>query len=250
MRSREATLIFLAILVATFVYVGYQYFSPSIVRTVEVDDDSLPHENNNAGLLAGAVSYDMDEPGSFDEMIVDLTQIGCETIINWTGGWHGRRDLSYSDALRLAKKANWVGVEPDEIGFTFWLDGDFWVWTKPIIQQTGYEKIEIQQGICTYNSTATYWRISLTLKNTGTGSSTLVSAFINNVEVMIYDNDNYVQASTSTSMCEGLTIASGNTETINLYIDLGYGSLSSGTTINIKIHSAGGMDYIKLVELV
>ncbi|MFX0206247.1 MAG: hypothetical protein ACFFDT_09685 [Candidatus Hodarchaeota archaeon] len=251
MRSREAILIFLAIIVATSVYVGYQYFSPSIDRTVEVDDNSLPDENNNVGPLVGAVSYDVDEPETFDEMIADLTQIGCETIINWTGGWHGRRGLSYSDALRLAKKANWVGVEPGEIGFTFWLDGDFWVWIMtPTTQQTSFEKIEIQSGICTYNSTATYWKISLTLKNTGTATSTLVSAFINDLEVMTYDYDNYVQASTSTSMNEGLTMASGNTKTINLYIDLGYSSLSSGTTINIKIHSAGDMDYIKLIELV
>jgi len=34
------------------------------------------------------------------------------------------------------------------------------------------------------------------------------------------------------------------------WINQGYAQLSSGTTVNIKIHSAGGMDYIKLVELV
>jgi hypothetical protein len=33
-------------------------------------------------------------------------------------------------------------------------------------------------------------------------------------------------------------IASGGTST-----------LSSGTTVNIKLHSAGGMDYIKLIRL-
>ncbi len=27
-------------------------------------------------------------------------------------------------------------------------------------------------------------------------------------------------------------------------------SVTSGTTINIKVHSAGGMDYIKLIELI
>jgi hypothetical protein len=27
-------------------------------------------------------------------------------------------------------------------------------------------------------------------------------------------------------------------------------TLTSGTTVNFKIHSSGGMDYIKLVELV
>jgi hypothetical protein len=37
---------------------------------------------------------------------------------------------------------------------------------------------------------------------------------------------------------------------INIYVDMGYATLSAGTTINIKVHSAGGMDYIKLIVLV
>jgi hypothetical protein len=38
-----------------------------------------------------------------------------------------------------------------------------------------------------------------------------------------------------------------------VYIDDNYpegAPLTSGTTVNIKLHSAGGMDYIKLLELV
>jgi hypothetical protein len=47
-------------------------------------------------------------------------------------------------------------------------------------------------------------------------------------------------------------ITSGATTAIEIYIDAGLlgTTLSSGTTVNIKVHSAGGMDYIKLVELV
>ena len=46
---------------------------------------------------------------------------------------------------------------------------------------------------------------------------------------------------------DGLPIESGNEVTVYVYIgDL----FSSGTTLNIKIHSAGGMDYIRLIKLV
>jgi hypothetical protein len=45
-------------------------------------------------------------------------------------------------------------------------------------------------------------------------------------------------------------IGSGAAGTIFVWIGSGYKTLSSGTTVNIKIHSAGGMDYIKLVQLI
>ena len=48
----------------------------------------------------------------------------------------------------------------------------------------------------------------------------------------------------------GTTMASGESNTIRVWITNGYAYLSSGTTVDIKIHSAGGMDYIKLIPLV
>jgi hypothetical protein len=51
-------------------------------------------------------------------------------------------------------------------------------------------------------------------------------------------------------MTEITSVESGDNIVVNFYIGLGYAKLSSGTTINVKIHSAGGMDYIKLVELI
>ena len=118
-------------------------------------------------------------------------------------------------------------------------------------QYTKFEKVEFQTAVCTYDSTNTYWKIAVKLKNTGTAPATFVAAFISDVEVQNYDNDAVVAGQTSTNMTVTTTsIESGQTLAINFYIDLGYLSLSSGTTINIKIHSAGGMDYVKLVELV
>ena len=118
-------------------------------------------------------------------------------------------------------------------------------------QYTKFEKVEIQTAITTYNSTGTYWKIAMKLKNTGTATATFNAAFINDVEVVNYGQDTFAADSTSTNMTTTTTtIDSGQSMTVNFYVELGYASLSSGTTVNIKIHSAGGMDYIKLVELV
>ena len=46
------------------------------------------------------------------------------------------------------------------------------------------------------------------------------------------------------------SIESGASILIYMWIDQGYLSLSSGTAVNIMIHSAGGMDYIELIELI
>ncbi len=117
-------------------------------------------------------------------------------------------------------------------------------------QYTKFEKVEIQSAVCTWNSTDTHWKVEMKIKNTGTAASTLISAFINEVEVENYGTDNVMTDATSANMTATTSIESGDNIIINFYIDLGYATLSSGTTVNIKIHSAGGMDYIKLVELI
>jgi len=79
----------------------------------------------------------------------------------------------------------------------------------------------------------------------------LIGAFVNDAEVDAYSTTTPSDTEAVISMSETETIVSGQTIYINLLIDYeAYKSLSSGTTVNIKIHSAGGMDYIKLIELV
>ena len=121
-------------------------------------------------------------------------------------------------------------------------------------QYTKFEKVEIQSGICV-KETGPYWNITIKMKNTGTAAATLIGVFINEVEVNDYNvttTPGIGQA--TTSMLEAETILSGASSTVNIFIDGGidgWGApVTSGTTVNIKIHSAGGMDYIKLIELV
>ena len=117
-------------------------------------------------------------------------------------------------------------------------------------QYTTFEKVEIQSGVCSWNSTG-FWKITLKLKNSGTETSTLNSVFINNIEATTYDQDSASGTnSIATNMSTSTTITSGANAIVNIYVDLGYATLSAGTTVNIKVHSAGGMDYIKLIELV
>ena len=116
-------------------------------------------------------------------------------------------------------------------------------------QYTKFEKVEIQSATCTYDS-AGFWNVSLKMKNTGTATASLIAVFINELEIENYNFSTVPADSTSTSMTGQDIITSGDDLTVWLAIDNGYETLSSGTTINVKIHSAGGMDYIKLVELV
>ena len=122
-------------------------------------------------------------------------------------------------------------------------------------QYTRFEQIEVQSAVCYKDITDPdnyFWNISMTLKNTGTRDATLISAFINEAEVDEYgvldytgDEDNW-----ATSMSQTEYITSGNYTVVFFYIDPDADTLSSGTTVNIKIHSSGGMDYPKLIELV
>ena len=120
-------------------------------------------------------------------------------------------------------------------------------------QYTKFEKVEIQTAIVTYDNVSSdyYWKVAMVLKNTGTATASLGSAFVNDAEIQNYGSDVMVVGQTATNMTTTTTtIDSGEKMVVNFYIGLGYKTLSSGTTVNIKIHSSGGMDYIKLVELV
>ena len=120
-------------------------------------------------------------------------------------------------------------------------------------QYTKFEKVEIQSGVCTIDSYGN-WLLAMNLKNSGTATATLISVYINDVEVTGYGASAPTAAlntcTTSMTTTTSFTITSGNSTTVNIWIGADYSTLSAGTTVNVKLHSAGGMDYIKLLELV
>lgn len=218
---------------------------------------------------------------TMQDALVDLKNLGC-LIVNVTDV-EGQANgvgflLEYSEFRKVAFKQKLVfylyfhEYEYDDIYcyLTTSFDNIIVVWVperellvreepgseEPSTETyTKFEKVEIQSGVCVKSGAtgSEYWNITLKMKNTGTAASTLIGCFINEVEV---DGYNYNTAGGAdgeahTTMTDSFTINSGVTAYISIIIDYdNYKSLSSGTTVNIKIHSAGGMDYIKLIELV
>jgi len=150
-------------------------------------------------------------------------------------------------------------------------------WMSGIASQyTGFEKVEIQSAWSELETTipSKGWIITLEMKNSGSATANLMKVFVNDKPV-----DEYAHATNGINfgatdvaddnlvgpgeigvnfLATGLAIDSGKTADIDattsgvqpIQVYIGSGLFSSGTTVNVKIHSAGGMDYIRLIELV
>ena len=140
------------------------------------------------------------------------------------------------------------------VGVSYWMGGIS-------SQYTQFEKVEIQTGYATYDSTNTIWTVTMVIKNSGSADATINMVFMNDVPC---DAANYHVTAANVTATEwgvsflqtGVTLQPGQSTTVYIYVDnpcsgvSELASLSAGTTVNVKLHSAGGMDYIKLVELV
>ena len=138
-------------------------------------------------------------------------------------------------------------------------------WMSGIASQyTKCEKVEIQSAWSEKNVACDCWEITLELKNTGSAASTTIRCFINDIPVnetgynpsfdpSIHFNSS-VRVGVSFDEDAGLTLDSGEENTIKIYISYDpackFEALSSGTSITVRLHSSGGMDYVKIVELV
>jgi len=114
-------------------------------------------------------------------------------------------------------------------------------------QQTKFEQVEMQNVVCkkVVSGADHYWNVTVYLKNTGTRPVTLLNAFINEREVDAYG------ATTFTIAVQEQYLNSGESTVVLVYIDPDKPdtSLTSGTSVNINLHSAAGMDYPKLITL-
>ena len=121
-------------------------------------------------------------------------------------------------------------------------------------QYTQFEKVEIQTGYSTrVTASPTGWNAILELKNSGSATATITTVFVNEMPLDSgsYDNSSIVDGYITTSIPDaGLTLTSGNSSYVYIYISDTFGELSSGTTVDIKLHSGNGNDYIKLIKLV
>jgi len=126
-------------------------------------------------------------------------------------------------------------------------------------QYTKFEKVEISTAYST-KTTGSGWLITLSIKNSGTADSTINTVFVNDrpLNGTAYGQSGFPPGTGDRIYTDiataGTTYNSGQSGTVQVWIwndgTNGYGYLSSGTTVNVKLHSAGGMDYIRLVELI
>ena len=139
------------------------------------------------------------------------------------------------------------------VGVSYWMGGIS-------SQYTQFEKVEIQTGFATLEANG--WVIALTLKNSGAATATITHVFLNEEPVDVYEvtppPPDWIIAwgevgagNTGTDLpVAGTTLTAGESGTIYVLVSNGgTTTLSSGTTVNVKLHSAGGMDYIKLIRL-
>jgi flagellin-like protein len=135
------------------------------------------------------------------------------------------------------------------VGVSYWMGGIS-------SQYTQFEKVEIQTGYAEYDSTNTLWTVTMVIKNSGSADATVNMAFLNDVPCTNYNVTTAPATDWGVSFLDsGVVLKAGQSDTVYIYIDnppsgvSALAEISSGTTINMKLHSAGGMDYIKLIRL-
>ncbi len=158
-----------------------------------------------------------------------------------------RRSRGTDPAIATVILIGVVGV----LGFTvaFWIQGIASQYAK-------FERVEFQSAICLRQTTDgdTYWKIELRLKNPGTATVSFTGVSINDIEVKRFGQDNNMIQGTSTSIAIGEILDIGMSKVYNIYIDDQYPSpavpYTSGVMVTVRLHSAGGMDYFRALELV
>ena len=109
-------------------YIGYLHFSPKSEARGSSPVLEEPKTIDEAK-EAGEPSFDFDEPKTFDELKADLIAVGCEHIIEDWDYWKGRvLEANYTEALKSAKKAAFVGVNEGIEAFIFFLEGELHIW--------------------------------------------------------------------------------------------------------------------------
>ncbi len=114
---------------------------------------------------------------------------------------------------------------------------------------TTFDIIEIVSVRCVLNGSN--WVIDVIVKNVGSDSGTLVQALVNGLEVDNYGSP-YVVDQLSTNMSRTQVLRSGERVMVRFFLDpdrVGT-SLSSGTSVELMLHSTSGHDYPILIILI
>jgi len=125
---------------------------------------------------------------------------------------------------------------------------------------TTFEQIELPTVYAKYYSDlggtlGAGWKVTIALKNTGSADATVDDIFLNSIPLKDYSSGWTLDWSTNTGSnvtsysSLSISVTKGSTVTLYLYLNSTVEGCSSGTTIDIKIHTASGRDYPTHVKL-
>ena len=133
------------------------------------------------------------------------------------------------------------------IAVAFWMTGIIGLFT-------GFEQVQVVSAVPTFNKTNKEFNITITVKNTGTAPATLDNIFINGVPfdggtIKVYFNESGNEWSPGNA--QSLPPGAQATIIISFNDRTGWagGTLTHGVSVEIKIHTAAGKEYPKLVVL-
>ncbi|MCK4952351.1 DUF4352 domain-containing protein [Candidatus Bathyarchaeota archaeon] len=107
-------------------------------------------------------------------------------------------------------------------------------------QYTRFEKLEIDNAYAVRDTVLGQWNVTMSVRNTGSTDSTISAVYINGKPGTEY-------AVEITDDATDVTVASGAIVTVHVYIDTSL--FEAAPTVEIKLHTAAGLDYPQMVTL-
>ncbi|MCW4048940.1 MAG: hypothetical protein NWE89_04305 [Candidatus Bathyarchaeota archaeon] len=247
-------------------FFGMDLFTPSSGNNIASDQTIEPEpvvESSIEESVEEENAIDIEEIDfvSIEEAITDLEKSGCviTEVDDLSGYPDSRIFLEYDEFKKIAVKEEIVfllTVEEHSVLFIPYENSHItWFPDEPADEEsdkTPAERLVIQTGYGTYDSESTSWLITLKVKNEGNSDVVIKSAFLNDIpcEILKYGIDSVPIDNWGTSFpSTGIPLESGKTVNVYYYIDVGYASFTSGTTINTKLTSERGTVIIKLIRL-
>jgi hypothetical protein len=153
--------------------------------------------------------------------------------------------------FNLKMKRNWKVISKVTIVVIFMA---LTIATPFTLAKSTYETLELEKVACTRDPYEN-WVITITLRNPRDYCITLVKLFVNDTAAMLDYNPPTEAVATITSDLNGSgrKIQEGEEATVSIWIGAintrVNATFSSGSIVNIKLFSDGGMDYSVLMEL-
>ena len=147
------------------------------------------------------------------------------------------------------------------VAIAYWMGGIAGLYTR-------YEQLEIVYANAVWNSDNEYWEITLKVKNKGSAAATIDDILLNGISISNVKNDsnyaNVKDCGTNAPTSGNFSIANASVP-VNIALNggaekylaitlpneavMGSSTASSGLSLEIKLHTAAGREYPKLISL-